>query len=99
MVQREPALTAGSADLAILGLERGVAPASSSHRFPDGGAWRVEIPSVEGVDAARAVLDEARELSVPVHRISQGSGVMMLTDAEIAQTLDMTGRCGVEVCL
>ena len=28
-------------------------PATSAVRFPDGGAWRIEIPSVEGVEPRR----------------------------------------------
>lgn len=74
-------------------------PDTSSLRFPDGGAWRVEIPSVEGPEPLRAVLAEAAALEVPIHRVSQGSGVMMLGDAEIT---DMLGQCAerdVELCL
>jgi hypothetical protein len=47
----------------------------------------------------RAVLEEAAALEVPVHRVSQGSGVMMLTDGEIAEMLGMGADAGVEVCL
>ena len=57
----------------------------SSARFADGLRYRIEIPSVEGPAALRAVLEEADARSVPVRRVSQGSGVMMLTDAEIAE--------------
>jgi hypothetical protein len=74
-------------------------PPESAHRFPDGGAWRVEIPSVEGVEPLRAVLDEAERLRVPVHRVSQGSGVMMLTDGEIAEMVGLAGDRGVELSL
>jgi hypothetical protein len=74
-------------------------PATSACRFPDGGAWRVEIPSVEGPDALAAMLDEATRLAVPVHRVSQGSGVMMLTDAEIREMLALAGEPAVEVSL
>src|SRR5687767_1553679 len=56
---------------------------SSPQRFSDGGQWRVEIPSVEGPNALRAVFESADELGVPVHRVSQGSGVMLLTDDEL----------------
>lgn len=51
---------------------------TSTQRFPDGGQWRVEIPSVEGPNALRAVFEGADALGVPVHRVSQGSGVMLL---------------------
>ena len=57
----------------------------SDARFADGVRYRIEIPSVEGPDVMRAVLDEARTRDVPVRRVSQGSGVMMLTDAEITE--------------
>jgi hypothetical protein len=58
-------------------------PLTSTCRFPDGGAYRIEIPSVEGPTVLDAVLAESDALFVPIHRVSQGSGVMMLTDAEI----------------
>ena len=54
-------------------------------RFPDGGQWRIEIPSVEGPNALQAVYDTADALDVPIHRVSQGSGVMLLTDDELDQ--------------
>jgi hypothetical protein len=56
---------------------------TSAVRFPDGGMYRVEIPSTEGPEGLDAVIEEARELDVPLHRVSQGSGVLMLTDAEL----------------
>lgn len=74
-------------------------PDASTSRFPDGGAWRIEIPSVEGPAALEVVLAEATALEVPVHRVSQGSGVMMLTDREIADMLAVAEESRVEVCL
>lgn len=75
------------------------APNPSSARFPDGGAWRVEIPSVEGIDALDAVIETARTLDVPVHRVSQGSGVTMLTDHEIERMVQRCAAEGIELCL
>ncbi len=89
----------GAHALSSLGLEPDEGPAASPHRFPDGGAWRIEIPSVEGVEPLRAVLAEARVLNVPLHRVSQGSGVMMLSDSEIIDMLGLAGDSLVEVCL
>lgn len=77
----------------------GPRPPTSAQRFPDGGAWRLEIPSVEGPEALRAVLEESERLEVPVHRVSQGSGVMMLTDREITDMLAAAEESRVEVCL
>ncbi|MBC9718922.1 hypothetical protein H9Y04_40990 [Streptomyces sp. TRM66268-LWL] len=56
---------------------------ASPYTFPDDGIWRTEISSVEGPEALAVVLKESSLLDVPVHRISQGSGVWMLSDAEI----------------
>jgi hypothetical protein len=47
----------------------------------------------------RAVLEEAEAREVPVRRVSQGSGVMMLTDSEIAEMAELGARSGVEVSL
>lgn len=74
-------------------------PPTSAVRFPDGGGWRIEIPSVEGPAALRAVLEEASRLQVPLHRVSQGSGVMMLTDDEITEMVGLADAVDVEVCL
>ena len=71
----------------------------SELRFADGVRYRIEIPSVEGPRALRAVLEEARERDVPVRRVSQGSGVMMLTDAEIRELAELGAEHGVEVSL
>ncbi|MFJ8074430.1 hypothetical protein ACIQ7Q_10985 [Streptomyces sp. NPDC096176] len=72
---------------------------ASPHTFPDGGAWRTEIPSVEGPEALDVVLKESSRLDVPVHRISQGSGVWMLTDDEITDMAESCAERGIELCL
>ena len=71
----------------------------SDARFSDGLRYRIEIPSVEGPRVLEAVLDEAERRSVPVRRVSQGSGVMMLTDAEIRELATLGADAGVEVSL
>ncbi|MGV8881545.1 MAG: U32 family peptidase [Rhodoglobus sp.] len=72
---------------------------SSSLRFPDGEAFHLEIPSTEGPDAFEAVLDEARKHNIRVHRVSQGSGIWMLTDEEIQRMVAIGADNDVEVCL
>lgn len=56
---------------------------TSAKRFPDGAQYRVEIPSVEGPRALGAMLEAAARYDVLIQRISQGSGIMLLTDEEI----------------
>jgi hypothetical protein len=71
----------------------------SDQRFADGLRYRIEIPSVEGPRVFAAVLEEAERRSVPVRRVSQGSGVMMLTDDELRETATLGAEAGVEVSL
>ena len=72
---------------------------TSHARFPDGAAYRIEIPSTEGPRAFQAVIDEARARKFRVDRISQGSGIMLLTDAEIREMAAMGERESMEVNL
>jgi hypothetical protein len=72
---------------------------TSSKRFPDGAQYRIEIPSTEGPRCLDAVLEEAARLDVPVHRVSQGSGVFMLTDAELDELVAVAAAATVEVSL
>jgi hypothetical protein len=72
---------------------------ASAKRFPDGAHARIEIPSTEGPEALAAVLAEAERLEVPVTRVSQGSGVLMHTDAELDEMARSARMAGVEVSL
>jgi len=71
----------------------------SSKRFPDGAHFRIEIPSVEGPEVLRAVVDAARALGVTVNRVSQGSGAMLLTSREIVEMAKIAADEGIEVSL
>jgi Peptidase family U32 len=72
---------------------------SSAKRFADGGHYRIEIPSTEGPRAMEAVIDTAAEHHVSIHRISQGSGIMLQTDDEIRRMVALGAKRGIEVCL
>jgi Peptidase family U32 len=72
---------------------------TSQKRFGDGAQYRVEIPSTEGPRALEAVLEEADRLDVRVHRVSQGSGVFMLSDAELDEMAQLAAEARVEVSL
>lgn len=71
----------------------------STKRFPDGAQYRIEIPSVEGPRALAAVIDEAQTHNLTIHRVSQGSGIMMLTDDEIREMGRLGAEAGMEVSL
>ena len=72
---------------------------TSTKRFPDGAQYRVEIPSTEGPQALQIVLEEAEKQNVLIHRVSQGSGIMLLTDEEIREMARLGNEAGIEVSL
>lgn len=72
---------------------------TSNKRFPDGAEYRVELPSVEGPAALEATLEEIDRYGLTVHRVSQGSGIMLLTDEEIRSMCRMAGGRGMELSL
>ena len=72
---------------------------SSPLRFEDGGQYRIEIPSTEGPRSLQAVIEEGRKRDVPLHRVSQGSGIMLMTDEEIIEMLAIGREAGIEVNL
>ncbi|MBA8825768.1 hypothetical protein FHX42_003134 [Saccharopolyspora lacisalsi] len=76
--------------------ESGEAP-TSTKRFPDGAQYRVEIPSVEGPEVLRGVFEQARTHDVTIHRISQGSGGMLLTGDELAEMAELAGHAEVSL--
>lgn len=70
----------------------------SKKTFPDGGQFRIEIPSTEGFEAMKAALDEAESLECPIHRFSQGSGIQMIGDSELREICDLARERRVEFC-
>ena len=72
---------------------------SSDKRFPDGAHYRIEIPSVEGIAPLKAVLDETTVQGAQIHRISQGSGMMLLREAEMREIAALSHEHQIEACL
>jgi hypothetical protein len=89
----------GAEVLARHGVAAEPVPAPSDHRFPDGAHFRIEIPSVEGPGVLRAVIDQAAAEGVTVNRVSQGSGAMLLSEAELAEMARLAADHGMEVSL
>lgn len=67
----------------------------SQKQFAGGGQYRFEIPSTEGPRAFRMALEEADRIGLPIHRVSQGSGIQMLEDEDIREM----ARIGADRCI
>lgn len=76
-----------------------IIPARSELRFPDGADFRIEIPSVEGPKVLIAVLDEAKQRGIIINRVSQGSGAMLHTEAELKEMSQIANGAGIEISL
>jgi len=85
--------------ISAAGLPTESVPAASQTRFPDGAHMRIEIPSVEGPGVLAAVLDEAKKRGVVVNRVSQGSGAMLHTTAELREMSMIAADAGLEISL
>ncbi|MEH7224713.1 U32 family peptidase [Bacillus sp. JJ1566] len=72
---------------------------TSNKRFPDGAQYRIELPSVEGPVALEETLKEIDHYGLTIHRVSQGSGIMLQTDEEIKEMCRMTAERGMELSL
>ena len=89
----------GAEVLARHGITAEPVPTASGQRFPDGAHFRIEIPSVEGPEVLRAVMDQAKAEDITVNRVSQGSGVMLLSGAELDEMARIAADHGIEVSL
>ncbi len=89
----------GASALAQAGLTTEPAGPASHARFPDGAHFRIEIPSVEGPEVLKAVVAEAAAYGITVNRVSQGSGAMLLSAAELGEMATVAADSGIEVSL
>jgi Peptidase family U32 len=97
-VTHAPRLT-GTALLAEHGLTAEPAAPASAARFSDGAHFRIEIPSCEGPEVLRGIVEEAAARGVTVNRVSQGSGAMLQSQAELAEMARIAADHGIEVSL
>src|SRR6516225_9834901 len=96
---RDAMRLSGAEVLAREGVWAEPAPPPATLRFPDGAHFRIEIPSVEGPDVLRAVVDQAAAEGITINRVSQGSGAMLLSAAELAEMARIAADHGIEVSL
>ena len=89
----------GASVLSGRGLTAEPAAPASEVRFADEAHFRIEIPSCEGPDVLRAVVAEAAARGVTVNRVSQGSGAMLHSEAELAEMARIAADNGIEVSL
>jgi len=75
--------------LKTLGIDKRDGIEESELRFPDGAQYRFEVPGIQKPEAMASLLDASDDYDVTVHRVTQTKGIMLLTDSEIEEMVEM----------
>lgn len=71
----------------------------SYKRFNDGGQYRFEVPGIQSPKTMDALLKESVKNNIFIHRVTQTKGIMLLSDDEITQMVDLAKDYGCELFL
>ena len=71
----------------------------SFKRFKDGGQFRFEVPGIQSPKTMNALLENASKNNIFIHRVTQTKGIMMLTDEEITEMVNLAKNYGCELFL
>ena len=71
----------------------------SNKTFNDGGQFRFEVPGIQSPKTMEALLDEAQNQDLTIHRVTQTKGIMLLSDEDIIQMVDLAKDYGCELFL
>lgn len=85
--------------LAKIGLPTGDANdlPTSGKKFPDGADFRIEIPTINSVEAIKALLDEADKLGVTINRVDDTYGIFRYTKKDIQEYVKVGKEYGVAI--
>ena len=72
---------------------------SSSLRFPDGSAYRIEVPTVNTAEAVGALLETATKNDITINRVTETYGMFRHTVAEIKEYVRLCSDYGAELIM
>lgn len=72
---------------------------TSEKRFDDGAQYRFEVPGIQSPAAMESLLEATEKNGVPIHRVTQTKGIMMLLDSEIEAMAGMARDAFLELVL
>ncbi len=72
---------------------------SSTKRFSDGAQYRMEVPGIQSPGVMQALLEELDSLGTSIHRVTQTTGIMLLSDEEIKEMVSLAAQWQVELVL
>lgn len=71
----------------------------SDKRFGDGGQYRFEVPGIQSPKTMNSLLKSSLKNNIFIHRVTQTKGIMMLTDEEIREMVNLAKNYGCELFL
>lgn len=71
----------------------------SDGTFPDGGHFRIEVPTVNSVQAAETLLSESRRRGFTINRITETRGMYRHTAREIGEYVALGKEYGAEILM
>ena len=72
---------------------------TSTQRFPDGAAFRIECPTINTADAVASLLDTATKNNIVINRVTETYGMFRHTREEIKQYCKLCHDYGAELML
>jgi hypothetical protein len=72
---------------------------SSPLRFPDGSAFRIEVPTVNSAEAVAALLDTATKNGITINRVTETYGMFRHTREEIKEYCRLCNEYGTELLM
>jgi hypothetical protein len=72
---------------------------TSTKRFDDGGQYRFEVPGIQGPKVMATLLEEIDSQGLYLHRVTETKGIMLLTDQEIKDMVNLSAQGKVELVL
>jgi hypothetical protein len=83
-----------------LGLPEGDGePGDSGRLFPDGGHFRIEVPTINSAEAARRILAESQRRGFTVNRVTETLGMFRHTASEIRQYVELGEEYGAQILM
>jgi hypothetical protein len=70
---------------------------TSAARFPDGAAYRIEVPTVNTAEAVEALLDTATKNNITINRVTETYGMFRHTRQELKEYVKLCADYGAEL--
>jgi hypothetical protein len=71
----------------------------SQKKFPDDSQYRFEVPGIQKPDVMAALIEATDLYDTKIHRITQTKGIMLLTNSEIEEMIEIAKEAKLELFL